>query len=448
MKFEKRSSMPVSAQELFNWHGRPGAFARLCPPWQEMEVVKEDPGLAKGKRIELKMSTPIGKRTWHALHTECDAGLGFTDVQEKGPFKSWKHRHRFEPTGDGQCDLVDEIEFELPLGGLGESVARGELEKGFAYRHWITRRDQVLRQSIPRFETLKVAIVGGSGFLGTQLRALLEAQGHDVFIVTRNKRSESDIRWDPAAGEIELARLEGLDAVVHLAGENLTSGRWTEERKKRLWSSRVDATTFLVEALGRLERPPSVLLSGSGIGIYGSDPEAVFSEDSPRGEGFLAELCEAWEAAAARAESLDTRVCLLRTGVVIDPRGGALPKMLPAFRLGAGGPLGSGEQWFPWIGLEDWIGAVNWLLFAKNASGPVNLVAPQVVRQKDFARALGQALKRPAFLPAPRFALSALLGEMADEALLSSIHAKPGVLESVGYSFVLPDLRALFSKVI
>ncbi len=336
----------------------------------------------------------------------------------------------------------------MPIGEIGKNVVKRQLDKSFAYRHWITRRDLELKRALPGFRTLKVAITGGSGFLGTQLKHLLGAQGHEVFVVTRSKLSETDIRWNPAAGEIELARLEGLDAIIHLAGESLTSGRWNEERKKRLWSSRVDATKFLVEAIERLESPPSVLLSGSGIGIYGSDPETVFTETSARGKGFLAELCEAWEAEASRAETVDTRVCFLRTGVVIDPRGGALAKMLPAFRFGFGGPLGDGQQWFPWISLEDWIGAVNWLIFAGKARGPVNLVAPEAVRQKEFARLLGKALKRPAFLPAPRFVISAVLGEMADEALLSSIRAEPGQLEATGYPFVLPDLRALFSRVL
>ncbi|MDQ8186917.1 TIGR01777 family oxidoreductase [Pelagicoccus sp. SDUM812002] len=440
--------MPCSAQELFDWHGSPGAFGRLAPPWQYMEVLREDPGLTEGKRIELKMGTPLGKREWHARHTQCELGKSFTDVQEKGPFKSWTHRHVFEPRGLGESDLVDSIEYEMPIGEIGDSIVSGQLKKSFAFRHWITRRDLELKRALPDFRTLKVAITGGSGFLGTQLKHLLGAQGHEVFVVTRSKDSDSDIRWDPAEGEIELSRLEGLDAIVHLAGESLTSGRWSEERKKRLWSSRVDTTDFLVDAIGRLERPPSVLLSGSGIGIYGSDPEKIFTEEAARGEGFLAELCEAWEAAASRAETVDTRVCFLRTGVVIDPRGGALEKMLPAFKFGAGGPLGDGQQWFPWVALEDWIGAVNWLLLARGAKGPVNLVAPGVVRQKEFARILGKALSRPSFLPAPKFALRTLLGEMADAALLSSIHAKPNQLETLGYPFAFAKLDELFSKVL
>jgi len=448
MKFEKRSRMPTAASDLFDWHGRPGAFSRLAPPWQSVQMLREDPGLGVGKRVELKLGTPLGPRRWNARHVACEEGRGFTDTQESGPFKSWTHEHRFEAVSAQECDLVDSITFEMPVGEIGHSYVLAQLEKSFAYRHWVTRRDLELKRSLPDFRCMRIAITGGSGFLGKQLSALLSAQGHEVYVVTRSRRGERDIFWDPVNGDLDRSALEGMDAIIHLAGENLTSGRWTKSRKERLWSSRVDTTRFLVASIRKLKNPPRVFLSGSGIGFYGSDPEFCFSESRRGGQGFLAELCEAWEAEALRAESADTRVCLLRTGVVLDPRGGALKQMLPAFKLGAGGPLGSGEQWFPWISLEDWIGAVNFLLFAEGARGPVNLVAAQCLRQREFARRLGRAVKRPAILPAPRFALNLLLGEMAEQALLSSIRAKPAVLEKVGYFFVDPSLESLLSRVL
>lgn len=448
MRFEKRSEIAVPARELFDWHGRSGAFARLTPPWQSVEILREDPGLGVGKQVELKMSTPIGKRRWLARHISCVDGLEFTDTQDSGPFKAWTHRHVFSPFGSSSSELIDVIRFELPFSSLGEGYVLGQLEKSFSYRHWITKMDLERKAALPNFRSLRIAITGGSGFLGTQLSALLEAQGHDVFIVTRSKRGDRDIRWDPAKGEIEHSRLEGMDAVIHLAGENLTSGRWNESRKKRLWSSRVDATRFLVEALRGLERPPGILLSGSGIGFYGTEAEEDLSEESSSGIGFLAELCAAWEEAAAGAEAFGARVCFLRTGVVIDPRGGALQKMLPAFRLGGGGPLGDGQQWFPWIALEDWIGAVNWLLFADDARGAVNLVAPETMRQRGFAESLGSVLGRPAILPLPKTVLRLALGQMADEALLSSIRAKPEALQRWGYPFTCPELKPALSRIL
>ncbi|MBK1879776.1 TIGR01777 family oxidoreductase [Pelagicoccus mobilis] len=448
MKFEKRSRVPASAKELFDWHGRKGAFTRLAPPWQTLEVLREDPGLEVGKRVELNVSTPLGKKRWNAVHVECEDGKGFTDTQEKGPFKSWRHEHRFVPVSEGESELRDVIEFELPFGGLGKSYVLKQLQRSFDYRHWITKRDLELGKLLPESRPMRVAITGGSGFLGTQLRALLGGLGHEVFVVTRRGRDENDIVWNPYRGEIDRGAMEGMDAVIHLAGENLSSGRWTEERKKRLWSSRVDSTRFLVDVMGTLKSPPGVFLSGSGVGIYGNDPEAERTECSNPGDGFLAELCKAWEKEAIRAESLDTRVCLLRTGVVIDPRGGALQKMLPAFRLGLGGPLGSGRQWFPWISVEDWIGAVGWLLSDSRARGAVNLVAPEAMRQGEFARCLGRGVRRPAMLPAPALALKGALGEMADEALLSSCRVKPEILDSLGYSFVDPELSGLLTRVL
>lgn len=452
MKFEKRSEIKASARELFEWHAKPGAFQRLTPPWQSVEVVREDPGLQEGKRIEIKLSTPAGTKHWKARHTSCIDGKEFTDTQDEGPFRSWTHRHSFRDTREYHCEMSDMVEYKLPFGFLGDTFGGGfakeQIEKTFEYRHWLTAADFEFKHQLPNFRKLKIAITGGSGFLGTQLNALLSTQGHEVRNITRSKKKESDIRWDPVKGEIELSELEGLDAVINLAGENLVSGRWNEERKKRLWSSRVDSTAFLIDALLRLEDPPSVFLSGSASGYYGTDPEQEFTEGSKRGEGFLAELCEAWENAALRAGSCGMRVCLLRTGIVLDPRGGALHKMLPAFRLGAGGPLGDGKQWFPWVAQEDWIRAVNWLLFAEKATGPFNLVSPQVVRQRDFATALGKVLHRPSFLPAPKAALSLVLGEMADEALMASARVKPVALQEKGYPFLLSDLETALSRVL
>ncbi len=238
-----------------------------------------------------------------------------------------------------------------------------------------------------------------------------------------------------------MRRIEGLDAVVHLAGESLTSGRWSAQRKKELWGSRVGATKFLVEALAGLAKPPRLLLSGSGIGYYGNAGDAVCDEGSGRGSGFLAELCEAWEAAALKAAPFVERVALLRTGVVLHPAGGALAEMLPAFRWGLGGPIGGGQQWFPWIALDDWVRATTWCLFRRRAEGAINLVAPEAVRQERFAKALGAALRKPACLPVPKFGLRALFGEMADEALLSSTRAAPRRLSTLEYEFRYPELE-------
>ncbi|MDQ8203667.1 TIGR01777 family oxidoreductase [Pelagicoccus sp. SDUM812003] len=442
--FRKQSEVALSAKELFAWHGRPGAFLRLSPPWEKVELLREDEGLGVGKRIEISLKTPFGRRSWKGEHVECENGSHFVDTQVQGPFRSWNHRHRFEWINDTRCRMSDEIEYELPLGGLGRGVAgsmvREKLERMFEYRHQLIASDVAFRKAAPATGSLRVLVAGGSGFLGQQLIAFLGTQGHRVQTLTRHPKKPGDIRWDPAKGEIELARLEGFDAVISLMGQSLFSGRWSEERKQGLWKSRVDATQFLITALTRLESPPNRFLGGSAVGFYGQKSDGLVDESAKRGAGFLADLCDAWEAAAYRAESLGCRVALLRTGVVLDPRGGALAQMLPAFRLGLGGPLGDGQQGFPWIALEDWVKGVTWTLLQPKLHGPVNLTAPETLSQGAFARKLGARLRRPAILPAPQFALRGALGQMADELLLSDLQIYPRALENSKYPFQLPKL--------
>ena len=296
----------------------------------------------------------------------------------------------------------------------------------------------------------RILISGGSGFLGRRLSASLSALGHELRILTRGPAGEGRLAWDPAAGSIDPQALEGAHAVIHLAGAGLSERRWSEAYKRVIWSSRIDSTRLLVEAMGQLERPPSVFLSASAVGFYGDGGERELTEESPRGSGFLAELCEAWESEANAARGLGLRVVNVRTGVVLSPEGGALKEMLPPFRLGLGGPMGSGKQWLPWIEIEDWVRALCFCLEEKACSGPFNLVAPGVVRQADFARSLGRAIGRPTGLPTPRFVLRAAVGEMADEALLVSSRALPKALEKQGFRFERGELAtalpALFPR--
>ncbi len=448
MRFEISASFPFSAQTVVEWHGRPGALQRLLPPWDGSELLREDEAFESGKRFEIGLDRLWGAKEWRRQFREVDPRRGFLDTQVSGPFASWSHRLEAHAVSESACELRETVDCEPPAGKGSdrkwEANTTEWLRRWFAHRHATARADLQFRQDLGNFAPLRVLISGGSGFLGTHLKAFLSAQGHSVCTLTRRPQAPDQIRWDPSHGEIEIRRLERFDAVAHLAGASLTSGRWTNARKKELWSSRVDATRFLTEALGQLEKPPGILLSGSGIGYYGDRADSIVDEASPRGDGFLAELCEAWERAAASAQPFVERIGFLRTGVVLDSRGGALAQMLPPFRMGLGGPIGSGSQWFPWIALEDWIRAVAWCLFRRKAAGPINLVAPEATRQRAFAQALGNALERPALLPAPRFALRALFGEMADEALLSSIRAQPAKLAALGYPFARPRLeRAL-----
>lgn len=291
---------------------------------------------------------------------------------------------------------------------------------------------------------MRIVLAGASGFVGSWLRPELESRGHRLVQLVRDPHAAEEPGrpcWDPARGRLDPAILEGADAVIDLAGRNVASRRWTAAERRRLVASRLGATRTLVETMGRCSRPPRLLLNASATGFYGSRGEEELHEGSARGSGFLAELAGAWEEAALEASTLGIRVVLLRLGMVVG-RGGALARMLPAFRLGLGGPVGSGRQWWPWIAMEDVLGAVVHLLEHPGVLGPVNLVSPCALRCRDFARTLGRILGRPAVLPLPAPVARLLLGHMAGELLLASQRVAPSVLRDTGYAFRLPDLPA------
>jgi uncharacterized protein (TIGR01777 family) len=288
---------------------------------------------------------------------------------------------------------------------------------------------------------LTVAVSGASGLVGSALVPFLSTGGHRVRRLVRGRPEAGDIAWAPGQGETDVVALEGLDAVVHLAGAPIAEGRWTEERKALIRRSRVEGTRVLSEALARLSRKPRVLVCASAMGFYGSRDEEVLTESSEGGTGFLPEVTHEWEAATAPAERAGIRVVHLRLGVVLSARGGALAKMLPAFQAGAGGRIGDGRQWMSWISLEDVLGLIHFALFTPGLRGPLNAVAPNAVRQEDFARTLGQVLSRPALVPLPATAVRALFGEMGEETLLSSAHLRPEVAERQGFSFIHPQLE-------
>lgn len=295
-----------------------------------------------------------------------------------------------------------------------------------------------------------VGVSGSNGFVGSFLGATLSGAGLRVVGMLRppSQPGTDSLMWDPETGRVEGGALGELDAVVHLAGENLASRRWTDGRKRSIRASRVDATRRLCRFLAGLQRPPAVLVSASAVGYYGDRGSETVDEDSPPGEGFLASVCREWEAATEPARGAGIRVANLRLGMVLGPKGGALAQMLPAFRLGLGGPLGSGRQFVSWVSLEDVAGAVQHVLKSEELSGPVNVVAPAAVPQREFARCLGKALSRPSFLPVPSFVLRLLFGEMARELLLSGARVHPARLLASGYRFRHPELEGAFRSLL
>lgn len=286
-----------------------------------------------------------------------------------------------------------------------------------------------------------IAISGSTGFIGSALVRALQARGAQVRPLVRPQSRTSGIHWDPARGEIDSAALEGVDAVVHLAGESVAEGRWTAAQKARITESRVVGTGLLARALAGLSRKPGVLLSASAIGFYGDCGERPVTEEEPPGTDFLASVCVAWEKAAQPARDAGIRVVHPRFGIVLHPSGGALAKMLPVFRLGLGGPLGDGRQRMSWISLDDAVGALLHALDHPTLTGPLNLTSPDAVSNAELSRALGKALHRPAFMRVPGFALRAALGEMADVALLGGARVAPQQLLDTGFVFAHPSLE-------
>ncbi|NIL96531.1 MAG: TIGR01777 family protein [Planctomycetales bacterium] len=289
---------------------------------------------------------------------------------------------------------------------------------------------------------MKILISGSSGLVGSRLTALLKAEGHEVLALVRRPAGSAEIHWDPVRGELDAGLLEGLDGVVHLAGENIAEGRWTAAKKERIRASRVASTDLLCRALAGLQARPAVLVNASAIGYYGDRGDQLLDEESPAGDGFLPEVCQAWEAATQPASEAGIRVVRLRIGVVLSVEGGALQKMLLPFRLGAGGKVGSGRQYWSWISIDDLAGVINFALTNASLSGAVNAVAPQPVTNQQFTKTLGRVLGRPTILPMPAFAARLALGEMANDLLLASTRVAPTRLEAAGYTYRHPDLES------
>ena len=295
---------------------------------------------------------------------------------------------------------------------------------------------------------MNVLVSGATGLIGTALTSELTGAGHRVVKLSRSRPSSEDtIRWNPDSASLDASRLEGIDAVVHLAGEIIFSGptdRWTAAKKQRIMESRKKGTRLLSEAIASLSEPPKVMVSASGINYYGSRGNELLTEDSSRGSDFLADVCLEWEAAADPAREAGIRVVHTRNALVLSPNGGALGTTLPIFKLGLGGKIGSGRQYWSWITLEDQVGAIIHCLTSEDVSGPVNAGSPNPLTNAEYTKILGQVLNRPTIFPLPAPAARLMLGEVADALLLASIRIEPAKLKETGYQFRHPELQGAF----
>jgi uncharacterized protein len=434
----------ASLGDVFSWHARPGAITRLTPPWQPVRVLAEASSLRDGQAV---LGLPGGMR-WTAVHQpgDYDPPHAFAD-ELASPLLPWRHLHQFALAGERSTLVTDVIETPLPARALRST---------FVYRHRQLAADlaALARSHQVSAEPLTIAVTGSGGLIGTALTALLTTSGHQVIrLVRRLPRHAGERYWRPEDPGPEL--LDGVDAVIHLAGASI-GGRFTPERKAEIRDSRILPTRRLAELAAASQASDQhslkAFVTASAIGIYGPDRgDEVLAEDSARGEGFLADVVADWEDAAGPATAAGIRTVQVRTGIVQTPRGGMLRLLSPLFEAGLGGRLGSGKQWLAWIGLDDLLDVYLRAVLDPHLSGPVNAVAPEPVRNADYTRTLAAVLHRPALLPVPGFGPRLLLGEEgAREIAQASQFVRPERLIEAGHQFRQPDLdgalRHLFGR--
>ena len=435
------SVVPAEPDEVFAWHSRPGAITRLLPPWQPVRVAREAPSVRDGQAV---LALPGGLR-WVAGHDPggYDPPRQFADVllPPLGTALRWRHTHMFAPAPGGGTVVTDVVSTPVPARALRPM---------FGYRHRQLAADLAAharaRQVCP--QPLAIALTGSGGLVGSALAALLTAGGHQVIrLVRRAPRDETEREWRPDDPDERL--LAGADAVIHLAGASI-GGRFTPGRKREILSSRTGPTRALATLAAKSPGRLRAFVTASAVGFYGADRgDEALTEDSGRGEGFLADVTAAWEDAAAPAAAAGIRTVQVRTGVVQTPQGGMLRLLYPVFAAGLGGPLGDGTGWLPWIEIDDLLDVYLRAVTDPALAGPVNAVAPEQARNADYARALGRVLGRPALIPVPAAGPRLLLGaEGARELAAASQRVRPGVLAAAGHPFRYPGLAGALRHVL
>ena len=439
--FEHETHVDNTIEEAFAWHERKGAFRRLMPPWELAEEVRADDNLEEGSQRIFRFPMGPIKMSWVAQHTAYNPPHSFEDVMLKGPFKSWHHIHKFENTPDGKVMIHDKVNYRLPMGFLGNIVAgrmiKKRLTRMFTAREIRLERDLQRHAEFKHLKRKKILVAGSSGLIGRQLVAFLDTGGHDVWrLVRRSAKPDSkEISWSPDSGDLDAKQLEGFDTIIHLGGAGIGDKRWSKSRMKLIEESRTISTTLLSETIANLKKKPESFIVASAVGWYGERGDEILDENSTAGKGFLPETCARWEDSCQAAKAAGVRTVHLRTGIVLDATGGALGKMLLPAKLGGGGPIGRGKQYYSWISMDDQIYATHFLVMKEDCEGVYNLTAPNPVQQKKFAKVLGKVLRRPAFIPTPPLGIWVLFGKMGVALTTESTRVQPTRLLEAGYRF-------------
>ena len=444
-KYKHVTTVDADIDSTFEWFEHEGSFRRLMPPWEVAEEVRADETIEVGSQRVFRFPMGPLKMTWVAEHTAYEPPHHFADKMVKGPFWHWTHDHNLRQS-EGKTEVVDDVTYQVPFGALGnlaDTVLGGMLVKSrlssmFKARELRLQRDLKRHSDFSPLPRKKILVAGSSGMIGTQLVAFLDTGGHDVWRLVRRtlKPGANEIRWDPENNELDSNLISGFDVIIHLGGEPIGDKRWSVKRKQKIRDSRVDSTRLLSEAIASLDEKPESFILASAIGWYGDRGDEELTESSEIGDGFLPDVCKEWESSASAAEEAGVRTIYLRTGIVLAATGGALGRMLLPFKMGAGGPMGGGKQWMSWISLDDQIYAMNHLMMEESSKGVYNVTAPNPVRQRRFAKLLGRVLRRPAFVPLPRFAIRLIFGEMGERLTLDSQRVLPDKLVNEGYEFV------------
>ena len=448
MNIQQVSTVLAPASFIYDWHTRDGAFERLLPPWERVQLIQSD-GAFDRRSVYLKMKRYGLSFYWTAQHRDVIPGRQFVDEQVKGPFKSWRHSHVFHPLADDRTKMVDDIDLAMPLSFLSHALMgrsiKHDISRMLSYRHGIVTHDLQLQYEWP-LEPQVIAITGASGLIGRSLVHFLRAAGHTVKLLVRKNRPDwsYELCWDPEVGILD--DFSDVSTVIHLAGESIASPlRWTEQKKNRLVRSRIRSTQALVQQFRDVPNRIHTFICASAVGIFPSSKQ-VMTESSPHGDRFLSRLVSDWEAECDPIRDR-IRVCNARFGVVLHPSGGMIQRLRPLMRAGVLGRVGDGDQYMSWVALDDALRAIYFMMANPALNGPINVVAPHAQPQLDWVKEWARASFRPALVPLPKGVVNDVMGEMGHELLLQSQRVSPKKLTEANFRFQCPtmtDVCALY----